>query len=353
MKRNKKSPIERRREQIANQLQTLDRNKKSRRNFKSDEAFDDWAEKNERKLRELGDEIAILDNPSDYNELPLAIAAVELGATLDEMIRFIHEELIEPSFCGEYQAGYRVTRDELGRAIDAGTEELRRLANKSPDETFREAIDFLRGGDVAGAERCLERLERFGYVDPYWMVCYAAIQFVRGDYEGVFREIPIGLESFDRERDARAVSAMQALKEAIEPIEPKDHLAAVIRERILAVADGKKLKPYEETYSRYQATEFPSKMNENQRRAMFFSTVVMKAIDRHRFTKELQRRRGFTDETRETEIERVIRNAIYTALEAEDSYERSPSSKFFVDRFVDLLPRRWSPAEVITFLPAG
>lgn len=351
MKRITKSPIERRYEQIANQLQTLERNRKSRRDFKSDDAFEDWKEKQESKIRELNEERAILDNPSDYNEIPLAIAAVELGVTLDEMIQFIREELIEPSFCGEYQAGYRITRDELGRMIDIGADELRRLANKTPDETFREAINFLQEDDIAGAERCLERLERHGYVDPYWMVCYTAIRFLRGDYESVFLEVPIALESFDRERDTKAMSAMQALKQAIEPIVPKDHLAAVIRERILAVADGKKLSPYEETYSRFQTTEFPSKMNGNQRRAMFFSTVIMQALDQHRFTKSLQRRRGFKDEVEQVELERVIRNAIYTALEAEDGYDKSPSSKFFVDRFVDLLPRRWIPAELITFLP--
>lgn len=351
MKRIIKSPIERRREQIVNQLQTLDRNKKSRRNFKKDEAFEEWKEKQERKLGELSEENEILDNPSDYNEMPLAIAAIELGVTLDEMIQFIREELIEPSFCGEYQAGYRVTRDELGRLIDIGANELRRLANKPVDETFSDAIKFLCDGDVAGAERCLERLERHGYVEPYWMVCYTAIRFVRGEYEDVFRELPIGLESFDRERDTNAISAMQALKQAIEPIMPKDYLAAIMRERILAVADGKKLSPYDETYSRYQATEFPSKMTENQRRAMFFSTVIMKGLDSLQWTKASQRRRGFPYEIQEAEVERVVRNAIYTALEAETAYEKSPSSKFFVDRFADLLPKRWIPAELITFLP--
>jgi len=38
-------------------------------------------------------------------------------------------------------------------------------------------------------------------------------------------------------------------------------------------------------------------------------------------------------------------------LEAEDTYHESPSSKLFVDKFVELFPKRWIPAEHIEFLP--
>jgi len=50
-------------------------------------------------------------------------------------------------------------------------------------------------------------------------------------------------------------------------------------------------------------------------------------------------------------MERVIRNAIYTALEAENTYYDSPSSKLFVDKYVEFLPKKWVPAQHISILP--
>jgi hypothetical protein len=67
--------------------------------------------------------------------------------------------------------------------------------------------------------------------------------------------------------------------------------------------------------------------------------------------KWLNSSRGSSSDPKAEEIERVIRNAIYTALEAESTYYDSPSSKLFVDKYVELLPKRWIPSERITLLP--
>jgi|GEM_PF-6129389 len=349
----KSSPVEQRRGQIHKQLETLKSptNQKTLRHFKTAERFEKWAGVRGRKLRELEEELALLDDAGDYYELPLALAALELGVTLEEMMNIVSEGVIETSFESDYRAGNRISRDELARAIEVGADALLKLANKTPEETFAHAIEFIQCGDVTNVESCQRRLERLNYSEPYWSVLDTMVRFMRREYEGVFRELSVGLEFLDRERDTSAMSALDALRQAMAAIETVDHIAGVIKERVLAVAEGKKLVPYDETYESYQASEFSSKMNENQRRAMFLSTVAMEAIDKYRLNKSIKGRNGFKSEIESTEFERVVRNGIYTALEAEGTYAQSPSSQFFVDRFMDLLPRRWVPAELITFLP--
>ncbi|HRI05171.1 MAG TPA: hypothetical protein PLL77_15650 [Pyrinomonadaceae bacterium] len=351
--KRKPSPVEQRKGQIEKQMETLKspKNQKTIRDFKTPERFEEWTAVHDRKLRDLEEELCLLDDAGDYFEVPLGLAALELGVTLEEMVNIVSEGIIETSFVSDYRAGHRISRDELARAIELGTDELLRLANKTPQEIFTDAIEFIRLGDVTSVEACQSRLERLNYADPYWAVLDTMVLFMRREYEGVFRELSVGLEFLDRERDTGPMSALDALRQAMAAIEPPDHIARVIKERILAVAEGKKLKPYDQTYSGYQATEFPSRMNDNQRRAMFIATVVMEAIDKYRLNKWIKRGNGFMSEADSTEFERVVRNAIYTALEAEASYDHSPSSQFFVDRFTDLLPKRWVPAEVITFLP--
>ena len=124
-----------------------------------------------------------------------------------------------------------------------------------------------------------------------------------------------------------------------------------MREQILAVTEGKKQTPFDRTYSSYESSEYFSNMDENQRHSMFLATIVMKAIEKYKYTKWLKSSRGNALEAKEEEIERVVRNAIYTALEAESTYHDSPSSKLFVDKFVELFPKRWVAAQHITLLP--
>ncbi|MBC7947108.1 MAG: hypothetical protein H7Y42_04455 [Chitinophagaceae bacterium] len=127
--------------------------------------------------------------------------------------------------------------------------------------------------------------------------------------------------------------------------------AAVVREQILAVAEGKKQTPFDRTYSSYESTEYFSQMDENQRHAMMLASVVLMAVEKYNFKKRMNKWDGYSSTPKDEEMERVIRNAIYTALEAESTYYDSPSSKLFVDKFVELFPKRWTPAQRIVLLP--
>lgn len=346
----KKTPVEQRRGQIEKEIEKLQlpKNQKTRRDFKSDETFETWKERHKRKLHELNEELIMLDNPYEYNEVPLALAAEELGITMDDMQAIVNEELIATSFNGEYRAGAHVTREEIARAAEVGTEELLRIAYQSAEDIFEEAIEFMRAGDLARVEKAYERMDSFSYESSryYWRALDVAVNLMRGSYEELkdaFR--------FRYYEEEEIIAVLKTIRRAVEVIEPADHLCAILKERILAVTDGKKATPFDSSYSSYEGTEFFSNMDENQRHSMFLTTVVMQSLETYKFNQWLKSTRHKTSELKKEELERMIRNAIYTALEAESTYYDSPSSKFFVDRFVELFPQRWIPAKRIALLP--
>lgn len=84
--------------------------KKSQRDYKSHEAFVAWQDRQQRKLDDLYGELAILDYPEGYYEIPLAVAASELGLTLSEVSEIAGERLLQLTYEGMYRLGSRITR---------------------------------------------------------------------------------------------------------------------------------------------------------------------------------------------------------------------------------------------------
>jgi hypothetical protein len=334
----KQTPIEQRRAQIEKELEKLrlPKNQKTRRDFKSDEGFDNWEEKQGVKFLQLNEELIIVDNPTEYNEIPLAIAATELGVTLNEMLAIVREELVETSFDGEYHAGARITREELARVIEIGADELVRVTEQSVEEIFEEAVQFLHAGNLEAAEKANERIEKFGYEShQYSIPCGIGLELLRSDYDALSHSFWF-VDSYD---EMRLAAILDKLRRVVEGLNLADHLGAVICEQVLAVAEGKKRNPFDTSYSSWQSTEYFSQMDENQRHAMLLSSVVLAAVNKYNFKKRMNKWNGYSSDPKDEEMERIIRNAIYTALEAESTYYDSPSSKLFVDKYVDLFER--------------
>lgn len=345
-----KSPIEKRREQIEKEIANVRKQvqEKTLRDFKSVEDFEAFKERRATKLYALNEELAILERPEEYNEIPLAIAAEELGITLVDVLEIARQGLLELTTDGTLSAASRVTRDELGRAIDIGTEELLRVAGQTEEEVFFDGLQFLRDRDVESAERCLERIWGFrGYDKPYGSCYGIGVELISGRFDELKSSLGyIGARDF--EDLAAAIPVLKAVAEAITTV---DNVTAVFVERILAFTDGVKATPFDQTFQRHTGTDYYSRMDENQRHAMFISNVVFEALGKYKFSKELEKIRGWGSGPKQEDLERVIRNAVYTALEAEATYHESPTSKLFVDRFVELFPMRWIPAEHIELLP--
>ncbi len=301
------------------------------------------------KFFQLSEELIILDNPAEYNEIPLAVAGMELGISLNEILELVDCELIELSFIGEYKTGVRVTRDEIGRIIESDVQDLLRIARQDLNEIFSDGVVYLQKGEIDAAQKAYDRIDKhYSCIDPHALALELGIQLCRENYDGVSESLDFIVRRND---EGKIVETLKLLKTVVEKLEPTDFLGKVMREQILAVAEGEKETPFDRTYSSYSSSEYFSQMDENQRHSMLLAIIVIKAIEKYKYTKWLNSSRWSSSDPKTEEIERVIRNAIYTALEAESTYYDSPSSKLFVDKYVDLLPKSWIPAEHTVLLP--
>ncbi len=173
MPRNQKqSPITVRVSQIDKEMTKVRKliQDKTLRDFRSQEVYEAFHARQADKLYALNEELAALERPEDYNEIPLAVAAEELGITLNEAVAILRQGLLLPNSEARPSPASKITRDKLGKAIDIGSEELLRLARQGEEEVFFEGVQFHRDGDIDSAERCLDRIWNFrGYGRPYWV----------------------------------------------------------------------------------------------------------------------------------------------------------------------------------------
>ena len=344
-----KNPVTVRRGQIEREISKIheESKKKSRRNYKTDEAFLFWQQRQARKLSELSSELAILDYPEEYYEVPLAIGAVELGLTLNEIIEIVREGLIELGVEGEYIAGSLITRDELARAIEVGAKSLLEVARQSPSGIFFAVCPQVERGDVQLLQKAYDRIDRKdSCLNPHAIALEIGIQFLSGDLQALNES----LEFLSRGGNEDLAATLIPLKAVVERLPKQSHPMEVIRERILATANGDKEIPFRGTFSSCGGAIRRSQMNENQQRALFIAKVVFHAIEKYKFVKSLQSTRSYMSDQRQEEIERLISSAVYTALEAESSYNESAASRLFVDKYVELSPKWSKPPETIELL---
>jgi len=131
----------------------------------------------------------------------------------------------------------------------------------------------------------------------------------------------------------------------------REHGAEVLREQILAITEGVKINPFDKGYWGI-GKQVGMNLDENQKHAMFLATAVKRALDRYKFTRQFKFYNSRTSEMREEEFEGIIKDALYTALQAESTYYESAASKMYVDKLVASLPAWWIPAEQIGILPS-
>jgi hypothetical protein len=198
----RREPITQRREQIGREIARLQNSKnlKKRDDFKSCESFEKWQFVRAETLRELYEELAIIEYPSEYYDVPIAIAASELGLILGEIDEILAENLVPLSSSGVSPAADRINRDEIGNALDIGSDELLRQARRETPELFREAVDALARGDIELARIIYDRIDRHdSCINPYALACEIGIQFVSknvGELDSSFKFI-LGRDNSD------------------------------------------------------------------------------------------------------------------------------------------------------------
>lgn len=298
--------------------------RRTRDAFASDSHYRMWHEKTNALLSELEDELSVLNEPGEYDQLPPAVVAEELGTTTEKVRQLIKggEILATGKPAHEY-----VSREELAAACEAGlTELLRRLGQEAP-QIFEESLECLREGRMDLAERARRRLvARESMAGSFALPYETAFHLARGELD----EVEARLDSIGRAEDAARVRLMRNLRGALCGMSFEDMAARATAERLLGDDEASKSGG---------PKVVGSKHDELQRLAMFITTVVFNEVDR--------RRKKFIRPGREEELSEIIRSAVYSSLYAHDSRERLASSREFIDASRALTPRYYRPARLI------
>lgn len=345
VRKSRRPPVAQRPEQIAREREKLEAEfeKKTRRQFKSDEGYEGWKVRNREKVAELDEELSALEDPGRYNEVPLAVAAEELGLTLDEMKSIAGDHLLQVSTETHSFAGSRITRGELARLHEAGAEELLRLVSQDLDEMFEDVLTHFHEGDKERIEAALKRMERRVTYSPLTYACEVALDLMRGRYDDAVSSV----RYICRTEDTDATVILTHLGRVLREMSFKEHGAEVLREQILAITEGAKIDPFDKGYWG-TGKQVGMSLDEYQKHAMFLATAVKRALDRYKFVRQFKVYNSRTSAMREEEFEGIIKDALYTALQAEGTYYDSAASKMYVDRLVASLPTWWVPAEQIS-----
>jgi hypothetical protein len=346
-RKSRRPPGAQRKEQIAREIEKLEAEfeKKTRRQFKTDEGFENWRVRNREKLAELKEELSVLEDPGPYNEIPLAIVAEELGLTLDEINSIAGDGLLEVSTQAHSYSGSCITRSELARLHEIGADELLRLANQELGEIFEDAIKYFHAGDLERAEKASKRMESRVSYSSYMLICELALELLKGEYENAISSI----RYICRMDDMEGAAALADLGRVLRGMKLREHGAEVLREQMLAITEGAKFNPFDKGYWG-GGKQVGMNLAENQKHAMFLATAVKRSLDRYKFTRQFKLYNSRTSEMRDEEFEGIIKDALYTALQAESNYHESAGSKMYVDKLVASLPKWWVPAEKISHL---
>lgn len=292
--------------------------------FKSDYHYRTWYGKTNALVAELEGELSVLNEPGEYDQLPPAVVAEELGTTTDKVRQLIKGgEILATGM----PAHKYVSREELAVACEAGlTELLRRLGQEAP-QIFEESLEYLHQEHMGLAERACRRLvARESMAGSFALPYETAFHLARGELD----EVEARLGSIRRAEDVARARLIRNLRRVLRGMSFEDKAARATAERLLggdesSKSDGPKV--------------IGSKNDELQRLAMFITTVVLKEVDR--------RRKKILRPGSKEELSEIIRNAVYSSLYAHESHDQLASSREFIDAIIVLMPRYYRPARLI------
>lgn len=303
---------------------------KSRNNFKSDVHYRSWLEKTTDLLTEWESELSALSDPGEYDQLPPAVVAEELGTTTAKVRLLIKggEILASGKPTHEY-----VSREEVEAACETGLKELTRRLEQGAAEVFEESVAYLHQGHMPLAERACRRLiARESIAGAFALPYETALYLARGELD----EVDARLGFIRRAAGAEKARLIHNLRRLLHGMSIQDEAARAIAERLLhdeeaSGVDGRKT--------------VGSKLDDQQRLAMFITTVVFGELDR--------RWKRYLPPSRREELQEIIQDAVYSSLYAHESYDRLASSREFVNAVRVLMPRYFKAAKLLGDLVRG
>ena len=320
------SAVEQRRKQISTQVERLRRRlaSRTRKDYSNDFHYERWVAQSHVLIDELLMELSVLEEPGEYDQLPPAVVAEDLGITVGKVRLLIRG--------GEIMASGRpaheyVSREELAVACEIGVNELMRRLNQEAAEIFEESVVYLHQGQLRLAERSYRRLiARESIVGTLALPYETALLLAQAE----LAEVDARLAFIRQTKEAERARLIRNLRRILQGMSFQDEAAQAIAERFLHMREERNVDSHK---------IFSSKLEGKQQFAMFVTTVVVDEINR-------RWKRTLKIDQRE-ELRRIIQSAVYSSLHAHESYDRLASSREFVDAIRVLMPQYYERANLI------
>lgn len=321
---------------------------KTSRHFKTDQAYQNWKHKQFDKIAELEDELKMLQYPEDYSEMPIAVAAEELGLKPNQVSSLIAANEVYVSSSSKYTKQDFIHRDEISRILDYGVEKLLERGQQEPESIFAEAINYIHSNNLEEAEKSYERLTaRDVTYSSRAESLETAINLLKGNLEDAYAIIQANFKYAGYEELTIYLTYLGRL---VNGIHLAEHGAQALVEQILSITEKQTLNLYD-WYESHKSKQIGKRLPDLQQRSMFLATAVFRSLKKYKHAQQFKFYNDRHSAIREEEFEGVIRNAIYTAIQAESTYEDSAASKMLVDILVSEIPRWYAPAVLVEHLP--
>lgn len=342
---HKRSAVENRKQQIIRQLDQL-RSQLVRRSpsqYANGKVYQRQLKRSHQLISDLEGELLMLDCPDEYDELPVAVVADELGLTYEQIRSLI--KLGEIATTGK-MAHERICRGELERIVTIGVPALLQLGKEEPADIFEQAIPHLQNMDLEAARRAYQRLDaRQSWRGPYAPAFLVGLELASGELDGALSSLKL---IYEYEDPLQRLVIMTYLGLLLRGMTLKENGARELCRQFIMLTEGVAIK-----YKRFENCQpKPSKTrrtDELQQQAIYLTTSVINELRKY----QLRYKCSILDtssETLEQEVPRLIRDAIYTALYAEVFYEKSLWSRMYADMLRGMAPKNYQPADLLKSL---
>jgi hypothetical protein len=320
------SAVEQRREQINAQVERLRHRlaSRTRKDYSTDFHYERWVARSNALIDELLAELSVLEEPGEYDQLPPAVVAEELGTTTAKVRQLIKsgEILASGSTAHEY-----ISREELVAACETGVKRLLQHLSQGSEEIFEESVVYLHQGHLQLAERACKRLiARETIIGLFALPYETGLLLARAELDEVVARLRFIAKSEYHER----AHFVRNIRRILRGMSYKNQAARAIAERFLCGDDELKVETRK---------VLGTKLDEQQQLAMFIATVVFSEVDR-RWKKRL-------NEYQSEELREIVQNSVYSSLYAHESYDRLASSREYVNSIRVLMPPYYKPATLL------
>jgi hypothetical protein len=295
---------------------------KTIKTFKREARYEQWKGEAHELLERLRDELSALLYPGEYEALPPAIVAAELGLSLSQvkgLIRLGEIESASPPSNGW------IGRGEITCIAEIGRDELLRLASQDNAEIYKLSSDYLRQGNLALARKGLRRLERRDREEGlYISALKIALLLAEGECAEAKHELDVIAELDALER----TTLFALLANLLNSLCFENAGSRAVAELILSIVAGGIPNGLKSNIC----------LDELQQHTLFIVGVV-KSV-----TGEVVK--GLPPAKRE-KLFGIIKDAVFSSTYALATYDRSASSRLFVNYIKKRIHQDHMPAKLI------